>query len=55
MKNSSQQWEATYKRRRVKKEVKKVKLMYCLYKNEHRIFYPVEITIRRGLRYKGEK
>jgi hypothetical protein len=30
-------------------------LMYSLYKNEYRIFKPVEITIRRGLRYKGEK
>jgi hypothetical protein len=29
--------------------------MYCLNKNEHRIFKPVEITIRRGLRWKGEK
>jgi hypothetical protein len=25
-------------------------LMYSLYKNEYRIFKPVEITIRRGLR-----
>jgi hypothetical protein len=29
--------------------------MYFLYKNEYRIFKPVEITIRRGLRYKGGK
>jgi hypothetical protein len=29
--------------------------MYFLYKNEYRIFKPIEITIRRGLRYKGEK
>jgi hypothetical protein len=29
--------------------------MYFLYKNEYRIFKPVEITIRRGLRQKGEK
>jgi hypothetical protein len=26
-----------------------------LYKNEYGIFRPVEITIRRGLKYKGEK
>jgi hypothetical protein len=25
-------------------------MRYFLYKNEHRIFKPVEITIRRGLR-----
>jgi hypothetical protein len=30
-------------------------VMYFLYKNECRIFKPVEITIRRGLRQKGEK
>jgi hypothetical protein len=29
--------------------------MYFVYKNEYRIFEPVEITIRRGLRYKEEK
>jgi hypothetical protein len=29
--------------------------MYFLYKNEYRIFKPVEITIGRGLRQKGEK
>jgi hypothetical protein len=29
--------------------------MYFLHKNEYRIFIPVEITIRRGLRKKGEK
>jgi hypothetical protein len=29
--------------------------MYFLYKNEYRIFKPVEITVRRGLREKGEK
>jgi hypothetical protein len=29
--------------------------MYFLYKNEYRIFKPAEITIRRGLRQKGEK
>jgi hypothetical protein len=28
---------------------------YLLYKNEYRIFKPVEITIRRGLREKREK
>jgi hypothetical protein len=34
-----------------KKEVKKAnRLVYFLYKNEYRIFKPVEITIRRGLR-----
>jgi hypothetical protein len=30
-------------------------LIYFLYKNEYRIFKPVEITIRRALRSKGEK
>jgi hypothetical protein len=30
-------------------------LMYFLCKNEYRIFKPVEITIRRQLRLKGEK
>jgi hypothetical protein len=30
-------------------------LIYLPYKNEYRIFNPVEITIRRGLRQKGEK
>jgi hypothetical protein len=30
-------------------------LMYFRYKNEHRIFKPVEIAIRKGLRYKEEK
>jgi hypothetical protein len=29
--------------------------MYFLHKKEHRIFTPAEITIRRGLREKGEK
>jgi hypothetical protein len=29
--------------------------MYFLYRNEYRIFKPVEITMRRGLRQKGEK
>jgi hypothetical protein len=29
--------------------------MHFLYKNEYRIFKPVEITIRRRLRVKGEK
>jgi hypothetical protein len=29
--------------------------MYFLYNNEYRIFKPSEITVRRGLRYKGEK
>jgi hypothetical protein len=29
--------------------------MYFLYKNEYRIFKPVEITIRKGLRKKVEK
>jgi hypothetical protein len=29
--------------------------MYFLYKNEYRIFKPVEISIRRGVRQKGEK
>jgi hypothetical protein len=29
--------------------------MYLLYKDEYRIFKPVEITVRRGLRKKGEK
>jgi hypothetical protein len=29
--------------------------MYFLYKNEYRIFKPVEITIRRRLREKEEK
>jgi hypothetical protein len=29
-------------------------LMYYLYKNEYRIFKPIEITTQRGLRYKGE-
>jgi hypothetical protein len=28
--------------------------MYSLYKNEYRIFKPIEITITRGLKYKGE-
>jgi hypothetical protein len=32
------------------KEVKKVWLMFFLYKNEYRIFKPVEMKIRRGLR-----
>jgi hypothetical protein len=30
-------------------------LMFSLYRNEYGILKPVEITIRRGLRYKGEK
>jgi hypothetical protein len=30
-------------------------LNYSLYKNEYRIFKPVETTIRKGLRYKEEK
>jgi hypothetical protein len=34
---------------------KKKKKMCFLYKNEHRIFKPVEITIKRGLKKKGEK
>jgi hypothetical protein len=29
--------------------------MYFLSKNEYRIFKPVEITIKRGLKEKGEK
>jgi hypothetical protein len=29
--------------------------MYFLYKNECRTFKPVEITVKRGLRQKGEK
>jgi hypothetical protein len=29
--------------------------MYFLYENEYRIFKPVEMTIRMGLREKGEK
>jgi hypothetical protein len=29
--------------------------MNFLYKDEYRIFKPVEITVRRGLRQKGEK
>jgi hypothetical protein len=29
--------------------------MYFTYKNENRIFKLAEITIRRGLRQKGEK
>jgi hypothetical protein len=29
--------------------------MYFLYKNEYRIFKSVEVTIRRGLKEKGEK
>jgi hypothetical protein len=29
--------------------------MYFLYKNEYRIVKPVGITIRRGLKEKGEK
>jgi hypothetical protein len=29
--------------------------MYFLYKNDYRIFKPVETTIRRRLRKKGEK
>jgi hypothetical protein len=29
--------------------------MYSLYKNEYRIFNPVEITIIKGLRKKEEK
>jgi hypothetical protein len=29
--------------------------MHFLHKNEYRIFKPVEVTIRRGLRQKGEK
>jgi hypothetical protein len=29
--------------------------MYFLYKYEYRIFKPVEISIRRGVRQKGEK
>jgi hypothetical protein len=28
--------------------------MYFLYKNEYRIFKPLEITIKRGLREKEE-
>jgi hypothetical protein len=28
--------------------------MYFLYNNEYRMFKPFEITMRRGLRYKGE-
>jgi hypothetical protein len=30
-------------------------VLYFLYKNEYRIFRPVEITLRRELRKKGEK
>jgi hypothetical protein len=30
-------------------------LMYFLYKNEYSILKPVEITIRKGLRQKGER
>jgi hypothetical protein len=30
-------------------------MMYFLYKSEYRIFKPVEITINRGLKEKGEK
>jgi hypothetical protein len=29
--------------------------MYSLYKNEYRIFKPLEISIRRGLRQKRKK
>jgi hypothetical protein len=29
-------------------------VIYFLYKNEYRIFKPVEITIKRGLRQKGK-
>jgi hypothetical protein len=29
-------------------------MMYFLYKNEYRILKPVEITVRKGLRWKGE-
>jgi hypothetical protein len=29
--------------------------MYFLYKNEYRVFKPVEITVRRRLRQTGEK
>jgi hypothetical protein len=29
--------------------------MYFLYKNEYKIFKPVETTIRKGLKYKEEK
>jgi hypothetical protein len=29
--------------------------MYFLYKNEYRIFKPVEVIVRRGIRQKGEK
>jgi hypothetical protein len=29
--------------------------MYFPYKNEYKNFRPVEITLRRGLRLKGEK
>jgi hypothetical protein len=29
--------------------------MYFPYKNEYRIFKTVENTIRRGIKYKGEK
>jgi hypothetical protein len=29
--------------------------MYYLYKNEYRIFKPVEATIKRGIRQKEEK
>jgi hypothetical protein len=29
--------------------------MYFLYKNEYRTFKPVEITLRRRLKKKGEK
>jgi hypothetical protein len=29
--------------------------MYFLYKNEHRIFKPVEITLRKGLRRKKNR
>jgi hypothetical protein len=30
-------------------------LMYFLYRNEYRMFKPVEITVRRGLRKKEGK
>jgi hypothetical protein len=38
-----------------KRKLRKIWLLYFLFKNEHRIFKSVEITKRRGLRQKGEK
>jgi hypothetical protein len=51
-KGRTQRREREGKRRKLRMSIW---LMYFLYKNEYRIFKPVEIIIGRALRYKGEK